>query len=108
MNDLLPPVSRRSLFRTAVGSVAGLPFAAASIPLRDTAFVDAPPVSIGGVPLRRTKEKRDLSRQRYRNSEEFSGGIAREADGDRSIQLYTTGITIQLALSSYLFEFWLR
>lgn len=105
MNDLLPPVSRRSLFRmAAVGSAGAIPFASASAPLRETLSVDATPVSISGVPLRRTKEKRQLSRHRYCNAEGFFESVMAGGYGNRSIQLYMTGVTIQLALSSHLLD----
>jgi hypothetical protein len=60
---------------------------------------DAQPVQ-----LQRTREGRNLSRERYRRAEEFMLSLAPEAPGDWPDFLYSTGIVAQLALSSHLLD----
>ena len=60
---------------------------------------DAQPVQ-----LQRTREGRNLSRERYRRAEEFMPSLAPEAPGDWPDFLYSTGIVAQLALSSHLLD----
>jgi hypothetical protein len=56
------------------------------------------------VQLQRTREGRNLSRERYRRAEEFMLSLAPEAPGDWPDFLYATGIVAQLALSSHLLD----
>ena len=54
--------------------------------------------------LRRTKERRSLSRFRYHNAESFFWRVEQGALHDRSDQLYQIGIVLQLGLSSHLLD----
>jgi hypothetical protein len=60
---------------------------------------DAQPVQ-----LQRTREGRNLSRERYRRAEEFMLSLAPGAPGDWPDFLYFTGIVVQMALSSHLLD----
>jgi hypothetical protein len=60
---------------------------------------DAQPVQ-----LQRTREGRNLSRERYRRAEEFMRSLAPGTPGDWPDFLYFTGIAAQLALSSHLLD----
>lgn len=54
--------------------------------------------------LRRSKEARRLSRFRYQNAEGFFVGLDDGLVRDRSDLLYQTGVVMQLAISSHLFD----
>jgi hypothetical protein len=56
------------------------------------------------VQLQRTREGRNLSRERYRRAEEFMLSLSPEAPGDWPDLLYSAGIVAQLALSSHLLD----
>jgi hypothetical protein len=60
----------------------------------------------GGEPfhLLRTQEGRGLSRARYRRAQEFMSSLASNAPGDWFDFLYSSGIVVQLALSSHLLD----
>lgn len=54
--------------------------------------------------LRRSREKRALSRVRYHNAEEFLRGLTTATLTTLSGQLYTAGIVLQLGLTSHLLD----
>ena len=56
------------------------------------------------VQLQRTREGRDLSRERYRRANEFMLSLAPGAPSDWPDFLYSSGIVAQLALSSHLLD----
>ncbi len=60
----------------------------------------------GAEPVRlvRTQEGRKLSLARYHRAEEFMSSLAPDAPGDWPDFLYSTGIVVQLALSSHLLD----
>lgn len=60
---------------------------------------DAEPVR-----LLRTKQGRSLSRDRYKRAEQFAAMLSPDAPFDWPDFLYSTGIVVQLALSSHLLD----
>jgi len=56
------------------------------------------------IQLKRTREGRYLSRERYRRAEDFMLSLAPGAPGEGTDLLYTAGIVAQLSLSSHLLD----
>lgn len=97
--------SRRSLLGAlAAVPVVALPEAAARPSWDATAFAlpDAP--SGAGLPLRRSREGRSLSRFRYHNAERFFIGVEQGLFQQRCDEFYHIGIVLQLGLSSHLLD----
>lgn len=102
MNNLIPTTSRNALLGAmatarATATPAAKPHNAALAALWKT--YDAEPVQ-----LLRTREGRNLSRERYRRAEEFMLHLASGAPGDWPDFLYFAGIVAQLTLSSHLLD----
>lgn len=93
MDNLIPVSSERSLPVRPAASSHNATLAA----LWRT--YDAQPAQ-----LQRTREGRNLSRERYLRAEEFMLSLAPGAPGDWPDFLYFTGIVAQLALSSHLLD----
>ena len=93
MDNLVPVSTQRSLSVRPAASSRNATLAAL------WRSYDAQPVQ-----LQRTREGRNLSRERYRRAEEFMPSLAPEAPGDWPDFLYSTGIVAQLALSSHLLD----
>ena len=93
--------TRRSLLG-ALTAASVVPWAALAT---SAAAAGLPKRPEDGLPLlRRTAERRSLSRFRYHNAESFFGRVEHGARHDRSDELYTVGIVLQLGLSSHLLD----
>src|SRR6266705_974627 len=104
MDNLIPVTSRDALpGAMATARAAALATPTASRHNSSLAALwktyDAEPVQ-----LLRTREGRNLSRERYRRAEEFMLSLAPGAPGDWSDFLYSAGIVAQLALSAHLLD----
>ncbi len=97
MNSLVPA--------TSPDETAAVSAALSSLPDDNSALAALWKI-YGAEPVRlvRTQEGRALSLARYVRAEEFMGSLAPDAPGDWPDFLYSTGIVVQLALSSHLLD----
>jgi len=104
MDNLIPALPRHAPFG-AIATAPAATFAAPKISPHNSAVAALWKVyKAEPVQLQRTREGRDLSRERYRRAEEFMASLAGEAPGDWPDFLYSAGIVVQLALSSHLLD----
>ena len=104
MDNLIPALPRHAPFG-AMATARAATFAAPKISPHNSAVAALWKVyKAEPVQLQRTREGRDLSRERYRRAEEFMASLAGEAPGDLPDFLYSAGIVAQLALSSHLLD----
>jgi hypothetical protein len=97
MNNLVPA--------TSPDETAAVSAALNSLPDENSALAALWKI-YGAEPVRlvRTQEGRTLSLARYVRAEEFMGSLAPDAPGDWPDFLYSSGIVVQLALSSHLLD----
>jgi hypothetical protein len=98
MNNLVPAQSRRTLSGVYLGIPARVMPASTTLTALLKTYRAAP------VQLLRTREGRALSRQRIRRAKEFMPSIEPGVSGPSSDFFYSTGICVQLALSSHLLD----
>jgi len=104
MDKVIPVTSRRALLGALVTTPTIAQVALAAAPHNAALAAlwkayDAEPVQ-----LLRTRDGRNLSRERYRRAEEFMLSLQRGVAGDWPDFLYFSGIVAQLALSSHLLD----
>lgn len=96
--DVRNSASRRDL----LGALAVAPLAALSTAQVSFGMPIGVPYEL--VPLRRSREGRQLSRTRYHNAESFFAPVEQGLSFRQSDRLYQVGIALQLALSSHLLD----
>lgn len=98
MNKLVPVTSHKPNPAMLAAVLAALP--------SDNSALAALWKLYGAEPVKlvRTRDGRQLSLGRYRRAGEFMGSLAPEAPGDWPHFLYSSGIVVQLALSSHLLD----